>query len=66
MNDADRAQSRVERFGQLNIAKMRSTKPAPAIGRCLFCGAALAGELRFCDVDCRDDFEREQQRKARG
>lgn len=28
-------------------------------GHCLYCSEALKGR-RFCDVDCRDDYEREQ------
>lgn len=29
------------------------------------CGAAVLSELLFCDVDCRDDFEkRERARRA--
>lgn len=27
-------------------------------GHCLYCGAPLAEGLRWCDVDCRDDWER--------
>lgn len=28
-------------------------------GHCFYCREALEGR-RFCDVDCRDDYEREQ------
>ena len=33
----------------------------PAIGRCHYCEAALAGTARFCDEDCAHDWEEEQR-----
>lgn len=30
-----------------------------ATGKCLFCGE-VSEDKRFCDIDCRDDYDREQ------
>lgn len=30
-------------------------------GKCLYCDALLSSELIFCDLHCRDDFERQQR-----
>jgi predicted nucleic acid-binding Zn ribbon protein len=32
-------------------------------GFCLFCSEPLSTGRRFCDADCRDDFEREEARQ---
>lgn len=29
-----------------------------ASGECRYCAEKIAPEARFCDADCRDDFER--------
>ena len=33
-----------------------------ATGLCLFCGEPLAAGLRWCDADCRDDWQRQRDR----
>lgn len=45
-------------------AARRGPKGEPGIGICLFCGEPVEGERRWCDTDCRDDWEHEQHRKA--
>ena len=65
-NDADEAQRVSELFDSLAIAQARKpVQTAASTGRCLYCSAPVAAEARFCDADCRDDFERLQQLKAR-
>lgn len=34
-------------------------------GKCLNCGEDVASELRFCDGDCRDDFQYRNEQPAR-
>lgn len=34
-------------------------------GKCLNCGEEVASELRFCDADCRDDFQSRNEEPAR-
>ena len=38
------------------------TGPAP-IGRCHNCDAHLEGDARFCDADCRSDWQARQNMK---
>lgn len=65
-NEADEAQRVTELFDNLAIAQARKpVQTAASTGRCLYCCAPVAAEARFCDADCRDDFERLQQLKAR-
>lgn len=62
-DELDLIQERMERDEELR--KKYTPKPASikSTGKCLYCGASLTGELRWCDEDCRDDFEYAQQRK---
>ena len=39
-------------------AALRRDQTSPA-GECRYCVQKIAPEARFCDADCRDDFERE-------
>lgn len=38
--------------------------PLPATGVCHWCDALLPEGVRFCDRDCRDDWERSARRSA--
>jgi hypothetical protein len=62
MDEADRADQ--ESTYKLQEA-LRARRPAgpEATGECLFCGngLTLAGQ-RWCGVQCRDDWERQQPR----
>lgn len=57
MDEADIAAELLERELEHLLRLRRAAAPAPA-GACLSCGAPLAAHLRWCDVDCRDDWER--------
>jgi len=41
------------------LRKKYTPKPVEikSIGKCLYCGAPLEEGIRFCNSDCRDDFE---------
>ena len=48
-----------------SLLYMQSKKPkeeAAATGQCLYCEEPLPVGLRWCDSDCRDDWEYEQKR----
>ena len=47
------------------LAAVRSRPALVAHGCCHYCDETLASELLFCNVDCRDDYEKEQAAKAR-
>lgn len=54
---ADQGNEAAELF--LQVAR-RNQKPATEIkglGFCLNCGAAVEGERRWCDTECRADWE---------
>lgn len=45
-------------------ASLRYRKPTlSACGKCHNCDEPLAVNILFCDVDCRDDFEKRQKAK---
>lgn len=61
MDDADRTAERQEREEVLLIrAAKKPVGPEPT-GSCHWCGEDT--KAAFCDSDCRDDWEHEQNRK---
>lgn len=37
----------------------------PPIGKCHWCGEVVSESRRFCDSDCRDDYERDLKLRNR-
>ena len=65
MDDADRA-DREDIIKEQAISAIRRRNDAlPGIGYCYYCGAELRGGNRFCDAECRDDYETEKRLKNR-
>lgn len=62
MDFADEAQLRSENHLEAALQKQRSTLTVPYSGFCLSCKEPV-GQKRFCDSDCRDDFEAKQKSK---
>jgi hypothetical protein len=57
-DEIDRANEAAELFRE-NALKAHKPVVVPAgIGMCLNCGADLAHDGRFCDAECRDDFDK--------
>lgn len=56
-DELDAIQDRMEQEEELR--KKYTPKPPvlKSVGKCLYCGAPLEGDLRWCDEDCRDDYE---------
>ena len=57
-DDADLA----DRFIEINAraSRYKSLRDEPdviAIGECLFCGATVEPGRRWCNAECRDDWE---------
>ena len=66
MDDADRATRSEELIHQHNIAAVRRRKAElPAVGFCHYCSEPVPAGSRFCDADCRDEYETEQRLKSR-
>lgn len=66
MDDIDRAQAGAEMFLDAALANARRAMhpTAAETGVCLNCGEVLESG-RFCDADCRDDYERREALRCR-
>jgi hypothetical protein len=62
MDDADITQERQEKEEEL--MRRRPRPLIEATGVCLNCEAPLAEGRRWCNADCRDDWERQQRRRT--
>lgn len=61
MDEADRADQRIEEVISDGIARARRYPSLIYTGMCYWCGGITGGGRLFCDADCRDDCEREQR-----
>lgn len=62
-DDADLAQDRDAIFAKANLHHSKRAVPdAVATGECLFCEAHLPPGVRWCGSECRDDWQKEQDR----
>ena len=62
-DDVDKANDYAEVFLD---AALRNHKPKPipvGVGVCMNCGVAVAGDARWCGVECRDDWEANTRRR---
>lgn len=60
MDDIDRAQARDAEFRDAAERSRRiqaERRALPYTGHCHHCGAITGGGRRFCDTDCRDDYD---------
>jgi len=58
---ADMGAAREELDREVAIKNRAPAGPA-AIGYCLSCGEAVGDGMRWCDAECRDDWQAEQRR----
>ena len=66
-DEADKANDHTERELALAIEAARSGQEVSPTGACLFCGEEVGKGLRFCNVDCAADWDREASiRKRQG
>lgn len=63
MDELDRAQEREEEMREDALARRHPT--LPYIGCCHWCGEITGGGRRFCDVECRDEWQRERDAARR-
>jgi hypothetical protein len=57
-DEIDRANDEAERFLSEALKNARGGPVLLACGQCRYCGEGVAEGLRFCDADCRDDYDR--------
>jgi hypothetical protein len=65
-DEIDRANDEAERFLARSIHNNQTARPVLlACGQCHYCGEGVAEGLRFCDADCRDDYDRLSEARKR-
>lgn len=52
----------LERLSSLNRHFKHAKQSAVATGYCLYCEEELSDGRRWCNAECRDDWEKEQNR----
>lgn len=61
-DEIDIANERAELFRQQSLKNRKPEGPKPT-GNCLACGAILLmNGMRWCDADCRDDWQTQQSK----
>ena len=63
-DNLDIASEREELARQAAITAQRPSGPG-ATGRCLHCDEIVADSQRWCDVSCRDGWQRDSQHRPR-
>lgn len=53
----------LELISSLNKHQNKQINSPQATGECLYCYAELPDGQRWCDMECRDEWERETKRK---
>lgn len=69
MDDADRADDRIQKMIEAGIARVREAaeRHLPAIGVCHWCESPVGQGRIFCSKECSDDHEHDRlRRKAAG
>jgi len=65
MDEADAADLTVEQHLKRALARRNAT--LPAVGQCYSCAEPVEGNAKFCNAECREDFERaERARRMNG
>ncbi len=54
----DKADEAAEVFLQAALSHKQPAPPSHGVGFCINCGVGLEGDARWCDVECRNDWER--------
>jgi RimJ/RimL family protein N-acetyltransferase len=65
-DEIDRANDEAERFLARALQQNAASRAVlTACGQCHFCLEPVADGLRFCDADCRDEFDRRSAARLR-
>lgn len=62
-DEADKGNDTADLFLKADLSHLKPVPPAHGIGMCMNCGAAVSGDKRWCDVECREDWERANNRR---
>jgi len=63
---ADNADNKIYRTIAAGLAAARRAPAMLPDCRCHFCDEVVAVDLLFCDINCRDDYQREMSARCRG
>ena len=64
-DDADRSDEKIEAAIQEGLKRVRKQAGLFYTGECWYCGEDVPEPLRFCDAECRDDYDAERRLKLR-
>lgn len=62
----DEANDKADLFLRAALSNRQQSAKVPAhgIGMCLNCGADVEGDRRWCDVDCRNQWDLDNKRRS--
>ena len=61
VDDVDRANEQVQKSIEDTLKNIDTTIPKNITGECLTCGLSVDNERRWCNADCRDNYEKNQR-----
>lgn len=62
-DDCDIAAENEQLHREYALLNRRSQKAVMPTGFCLWCSEPLPGDRRFCDSECRDDWQHHNRRR---
>lgn len=62
-DEIDEANERNDAHLQQSLSNINPAPQLPPIGQCHFCFETLKNGNRFCDNECRDDYDYMQKRR---
>ena len=61
VDDVDRATEQVQKSIEDTLKNIDTTIPKNITGECLTCGQPVDNKRRWCNADCRDNYEKNQR-----
>ena len=61
VDEVDRATEQVQKSIEDTLKNIDTTIPKNITGECLTCGLSVDNERRWCNADCRDNYEKNQR-----
>lgn len=56
-DEVDLGNEQAQLILDMNLAIARTVQQLPSTGHCYNCGDAVSADNRFCDVNCRNDYQ---------
>jgi hypothetical protein len=60
IDDVDKSNEQIEKGIENTLKNIDITIPKNTTGKCLLCGQFVENERRWCNADCRDNYEKNQ------